>query len=197
MEGTETEEALRSRLQAGDREAWRSTLAELMPQLVRYAARLVGDHQSGEEVVQEAMVSVYRTFDRFEGRSSIKSWFYKAVHHRAIDELRRRKRYNLAEEEDVDQRAFGPSGHWADPPQAWEDAMGARLDARQLMEVVSEQLNELAHDYREVLLLREVNGLSTEEICETLEITPANMRVRLHRARKALRAAVDRALSED
>ncbi len=193
---TDAEIALVRQLKAGDDEAWREVFETLMPQLLGYATRMLGNRQNAEEVVQEALVSVYRAIDNFEGRASIKSWMFKAVHHRAIDELRRRRRYTLANEEEVDHHAFGPDGRWVQPPGSWEDAMGARLDAREMTKVVGREIENLSHDHREALLLKEVHGLSTQEICDTLGITPANFRVRLHRARRALRKAVDLAFVE-
>lgn len=193
----EEEKALLEQLQAGDSDAWRAVLEELTPQLHGYASRLLNDPRAAEEVVQEAFVSVYRAIEKFEGRASFKSWMFRAVHHRAVDELRRRRRYIPSDDVDADQQKFESNGKWKEAPVDWEEALGAQLDARKLAKVVGRELDALPHDYRQVLLLKEVHGLETDAVCETLDITPANLRVRLHRARKALRAAVDATITSE
>jgi len=196
-QSSEEREELNAALRARDRDAWRKLLDLNGPALQGYATRLLGNRASAEEVVQEALLGVFRNIETFEGRSSIKSWLYRAVHNRAIDELRRRKRYVYGSDEDPDRDYFTSEGKWAEPPSSWEDALGARLDARQLVGIVRKELETLPHSHREVLLLKEVDGMSTSDICDTLDITPGNLRIRLHRARKALRAAVDRSVKED
>lgn len=192
----EEQEELRAALRAPDKNAWSELLRHHGPALQGYATRLLGNRASAEEVVQEALLGVFRNIDSFEGRSSIKSWLFKAVHNRAIDELRRRKRFVYGSDEDPDKDLFNADGKWADPPSSWEDALGAQLDARQLVEIVRKELDTLPHAHREVLLLKEVDGMNTHDICDTLDISPGNLRIRLHRARKVLRAAVDRTLKE-
>jgi RNA polymerase sigma-70 factor (ECF subfamily) len=187
---------LHERLRAGDHGAWAAVLKEHGPALLGYARRLVGDEARAEEVVQEALVAVFGSIATFEGRGSFRGWLFRAVHNKAIDELRARKRYVDAEPGDPDHGCFGPDGRWERPCPDWEPILGARLDAKVLVERVREQLDALPHAHREVLLLKEVHGLSAEEICETLGISPGNLRIRIHRARKALRAAVGSSLEE-
>ena len=190
------EPQLEDRLKAGDHAAWRSVLEEHGPALLGYARRLTGDEARAEEVVQEALVAVYKAIDSFEGRGSFRGWLFRAVHNKAIDDIRSRKRYVDAEPGDPDHGCFGPDGHWARPCPDWEEILGARLDAKALLPQVRAEVDKLPHSHREVLLLKEVHGLSTEEICETLDITAGNLRIRLHRARKALRAAVGKVIEE-
>ena len=190
------ETPLEERLKEGDQDAWRSVLTENGPALLGYARRLVGDDAHAEEVVQEALVAVFRSIGSFEGRGSFRGFLFRSVHNKAIDELRSRKRYVEAEPGDPDHGCFGPDGHWERPCPNWEDILGDRLDARSLLPVVREQLDRLPHAHREVLLLKEVHGLSTEDICDALDISAGNLRIRLHRARKELRAAVGRKIEE-
>lgn len=192
VESVVSEELLR----AGDQKAWRAVLEEHGPALLGYARRFVGDDARAEEVVQDALVAVYRAIDKFEGRGSFRGWLFKAVHNKAIDELRSRRRYVDAEPGDPDHGCFGPDGHWERPCPDWEAILGERLDAKALIPRVRSELDRLPHGHREVLLLKEVHGLTTEDICATLGISPGNLRIRLHRARKALRAAVERAVEE-
>ncbi len=178
-----------SALKAGSASEWRALLAAYGPHLLGYAIRMVGDRGTGEEILQDSLVSVYRTIDRFEGRCSIKSWLYRAVHNRAIDEIRRRKRY-VDVGRDPEKDYFDGSGHWQHDCPGWDGMAAKRLDDRRLLAVIGEKLGQLPHIHREILLMKEVDGLEADDICAALEITPGNYRLRLHRARAALRAAV-------
>ena len=184
-------------LQRGDAEAWRTLMETYGPRLLAYATRMLHDGQAAEEAVQEAIVSVHAGIERFEGRCSIKSWLYRAVHNKAVDELRRRRRFVTANaDEDVEwERRFGPK-HWQDLPTEWAGSVGARIDAQRVLAVIDDALATLPHQHREVLLMKEVHGLASDEICDALSITAANLRVSLHRARRALRDAVGIALKE-
>jgi len=192
----EASRALRLRLQQGDAKAWKEALDDHGPQLLGYATRLLGNRSNAEEVVQDALVSVYKSIGSFEGRCSLKSWLFRAVHNKAIDDLRRRDRYVDHEGEDPDEGCFDDDGRWSKTCPDWEAIVGERLDARALVDLVRRELDGLPHKYREVLLLREVHGLDASEVCETLDISPGNLRIRIHRARKALRAAVEGALAQ-
>jgi len=185
------EAALLPALQRGAPQAWRVLLATWLPPLLAYARRMVGDPATAEEVVQDALVHVHAGLERFEGRCSLKSWLYRAVRNKAIDELRRRKRFvEPTRDEDQAWAERFADGRWAHPPGAWEGSEGARLDAERLLALVTARLETLPHQHREVLLMREVHGLSADEICDALDISPANLRVCLFRARRALRDAV-------
>ena len=176
-------------LKAGDPSAWQDLLGCHGPALLSYARRMLGDRASAEEIVQDSLVKVYRTIDRFEGRCSLKSWLYRAVHNSAIDEIRRRKRYvNVGEE--GEENFFDAAGRWREDCQGWDGLAAKQLDENRLLEEVHGQIDLLPHAHREVLLMKDVEGLGTPEICAALDINPGNFRLRLHRARAALRAAV-------
>jgi len=179
-------------LRRNDPAAWRALMEEYVPRLTAYAQRMVKERGLAEEIVQEAVVAVHAGFASFEGRCSLKSWLYRAVHNKAIDELRRARRF-------VEVDAMGEDGawearfdqrHWRSPPSSWEGGPGAQIDARRVLEAVDRSLATLPHLHREVLLMKEVHGLAPEEICEALGISPANLRVCLFRARRALRDVV-------
>lgn len=190
------EAELLTALQAGDQEAWRRCLQDNLPALIGYATRMTGDRASGEEAVQEALVTVYRGLATFEGRCSVRSWMFRAVRSRALDELRRRGRVVLADDSDPLDGAFDERGRWRDGPPDLSIDLDSRIDAQRALAQVRRQVDRLPHDLREVFLLREVQGLDTAEACAALEITPENLRTRLHRARKQLRAQVVRAIQE-
>jgi len=180
-------------LRRGDAAVWRQALEAHMPALIGYATRMTGDRSTGEEAVQEALISVYRSIDRFEGRCSFRSWLFRAVHNRSVDAIKRRGRYVNAGEGDPTEALFDEKGHWRNACPDWTVQMDEQLDARRRLAEVRRQVDRLPHDLRDVVLLKEVQGLETPEVCEALGITATNMRVRLHRARKALRVALTRA----
>lgn len=183
-------------LQAGDPGTWEQVVREQGPKLVGYATRMMGDRATAEEVVQEALVAAYRSIDRFMGRASFGSFLFQVVRGKAIDELRRRKRYSELTRGDPEQGYFKANGRWARACEQWDGSADSRLDARRKLALVRRELDRLPHTHRDVLLLKEVQQLASEEVCHALDISPVNLRVRLHRARKALRAAVEVALKE-
>lgn len=190
--GKRTEEQLVTALKAGDSAAWREVMETYGPMLHGYATRMLKDRSRAEEVIQEAIVSVHAGFARFEGRCSLKSWLFRAVHNKAIDELRRNKRFAQAPatEEGNWESRFDSKGSWNEPATPWRSSADERIDAKRLLEAVRNALPDLPHTHRQVLLMKEVQGLSSDEICDVLDISPANLRVSLHRARRALRDAV-------
>ncbi len=184
-------------LKGGEAEVWRDVLASNGPGLLAYATRMLGNRSNAEDVVQDALVRVYRTIDRFDGRCSIKSWLYRAVRNRSIDEIRRQRRF-VDIGEDPDNEYFKEDdGHWHDDCLEWDGRAARELDNRNLLRIVHDQINNLPHSHREVLLLKEVEGLDTGEICDALDISAGNLRIRIHRARAALRAAVHKSLKKE
>ena len=187
-----SEEKLLEGLRRGSNAAYTILLRRYGSILLGYASRLLGSRDNAEEVVQEAIVSIIGHIHRFEGRCSLRSWLFRIVHHKAVDYLRRNARYvSLPEHHDPMEGKFNKRGGWAQPVHVWENSPEAQVDARQMLEIVQSKMNELPHNYRQMLLLREVYQMDTSEICEVLEISPVHARVMLHRARQALYKAVD------
>ena len=185
-----SEQELIERLKAGDGQAWKEAFATYGPRLLGYATRMLNNRTGAEEAVQDSLVAAYKAIGSFEGRSGLKTWLFRVVHNRCIDELRRRKRLVDVPDEDPELSYFDARGRWADSCPQWADRAEEQLDASRELVEVRQAIDELPHSYREVLLMKEVHGLDTSEICEALEISPGNLRIRLHRARKTLRAAL-------
>ncbi len=184
-------------LKSGESEVWRDVFAHNGPNLVAYARRMLGDHASAEDVVQEALINVYRTIDRFDGRCSIKSWLFRAVRNKSIDEIRRMQKY-VDVGDDPENGYFKESdGHWKDDCIEWDGRAARELEHKKLLRIVHDEINKLPHAHREVLLLKEVEGLEPEEICAALDISAGNFRIKIHRARSALRAAVRSKLNKE
>jgi RNA polymerase sigma-70 factor, ECF subfamily len=188
-------------LRAGDEQAFLGLVRTLGPAMLRVALGYVGSRAVAEEVVQEAWLGVLDGIKGFEGRAPLKSWIFSILANcartRGTREARSVPLSALAHDEDgptVDASRFLDSqhsrwtDHWAQRPARWtdqqlEDHRSARA-ARAAIEVLPPQ-------QREVITLRDVEGLSSEEVCAALGLSEGNQRVLLHRARAKVRAALE------
>lgn len=190
----ETDSELVSRLQAGDEDAFVSLVERYHPAMVRLAMGFVPTRAVAEEVAQEAWLGVVRGIHRFEGRSSLKTWLFRIVVNRArtagVHE-RRAYRRERGRHPVVDPSRFGPDGTWSDPPAPWADEVDDRLAAHQAVEHLRSMLDRLPVAQRQVVLMRDVEGLAPREVCDVLAISEANQRVLLHRGRSRLRAMLE------
>jgi len=199
------EGALLGSLRAGDETAFADLVRREHRSLVRLARAYVADPDAAEEVVQEAWVAVIRGIDRFEGRSSLRTWISRIVINRARSRGVRDRRSvafsSLVDAEAGDdtpildpsrfQEAGRYPGHWADGPSSWEDGE-RRVLGEELQRLVAEALETVPPAQQLVMRLRDVAGWTADEVCQALDISRGNQRVLLHRARTRVRAAVER-----
>ena len=166
--------------------------------LVRLALTFVPSRAVAEEVVQETFIGVIRGIGRFEGRSSLRTWIYRILVNRARTTGAREPRHmSLGEERDVLAGRFSANGVWTDPPSPWPDDVDERLAAPELARRLLAAIEGLPGLQRQVVTLRDVEGLSSAEVCELLKISDGNQRVLLHRARTKLRAMFEDELAEE
>mgnify|MGYP000722091830 CR=1 FL=1 len=184
------EKELLERLRKGENSAYQEILNSYGSMLLGYATRILGSRDDAEEAIQEAIVSIFDHIHRFEGRCSIRSWLFRIVHHKAVDHLRRNSRFVSSDANPVE-GSFTAFGKWNQPVYSWDNSPEARVNARKMLALVREKINKLPHNYRQILLLREIYQLETTEICEVLEVSSVHMRVMLHRARQALYQSID------
>jgi len=184
------EAELIARLRAGDEAAFMTLVDRYHAPLLRLAQSFVPNRAVAEEVVQDTWIGVLRGIDRFEGRSSLKTWLFRILVNRArTTGLRERKHTPV----DIDAlpavppERFDAGGGWIDPPVPWADEVDDRIDAQKTAELIGAQLDKLPETQRQVLVLRDFEGLSSAEVCGLLELTEANQRVLLHRARSKVR----------
>ena len=187
-----TDDELLQRLVAGDETAFAALVDRYHSRLVRFAQGFVADWASAEDVAQETWVAVVRGIERFEGRSSLQTWLFGICANRARSAFGRATRTIPVDPHGptVEPERFDPTGGWAQPPEPWS-AVDARLDAESLLQVVRAAIAELPDMQRQVVTLRDVEGLTSKDVCTVLEITEANQRVLLHRGRARIRAAVE------
>lgn len=194
------------RLRDGDERAFAEIVDAWSPMMLRVARSFVSTDASAEEIVQEAWLAVVRGLDRFEGRSSLRTWVFRILTNlgktRGVREARSTPWSSLGPMGDsgptVDQARFrGPDDHWADnwtpvgAPQAWEPSPEDSALAGEVRRLLAAALTQLPERQRTVVSLRDVHGLSAEEVCEALDLSAANQRVLLHRARAKLRAELE------
>ncbi|MGH9139273.1 MAG: RNA polymerase sigma factor [Acidimicrobiales bacterium] len=196
-EGGEAE--LVHRLRAGDETAFATLVQRYQAQLLRLAMNMVPSRAVAEEVVQETWLGVVRGIGGFEGRSSVKTWLFRMLMNRARSAGGREFRavpVDLGVEPSVPAERFDANGAWATPPTPWADETDDRLTAERLAATVRGSLGELPDAQRQVLLLRDIEGVPAAEVCELLGLSDGNQRVLLHRARARVRDILEREMGK-
>ena len=204
MDVQDADAELVAALRAGDEAAFATLIDRYYGTMLRVARMYVATKEAAEDVVQETILGVIQGIDRFEGRSSLKTWLFRILVNRAKTrgerEARSRPFSSLAGELDSDEPAVEPDrfladGSWATSPTAPrlpEDEVLAAEAGEQLMAAI----DALPPAQRTVITLRDIEGMSGPEVSSLLEISEANQRVLLHRARSKVRAALERYLQE-
>jgi RNA polymerase sigma-70 factor, ECF subfamily len=201
-EAVETD--LLARLRAGDEAAFEALVTRHYATLLAVAMTYVKGRAVAEEVVQETWLAVIQGLDRFEGRSSIKTWIISILVNKAktrgVREARTVPFTALAPEGDepaVPRERFRGSGdafpgHWRAYPTQWQASAETAAQDRETLQVVVRAIAELPHAQQSVIRMRDVEGYSPGEVCAALDVSEGNQRVLLHRARSRVRAALER-----
>ena len=184
----DTDGELLLRLRSGDERAFAVLVERYHEPMLRLAASFVPSGAVAEEVVQDTWLAVLRGLENFEGRSSLKTWLFRILVNRARSTGSREQRsVPVADPEPaVDPSRFAGGG-WADPPEHWIEAAESRMEAGKLADRIRVWIGELPARQREVVLLRDVEGMTSKEVCTVLALTEGNQRVLLHRGRSRLR----------
>jgi RNA polymerase sigma-70 factor (ECF subfamily) len=178
-------------LRAGDEAAFADLVSRYHTRLLRFAESLVPSKSMAEEVVQDTWLGVVRGIHRFEGRSSVKTWLFHILVNRAKSAGAREPRNVPLGDDDALEGRFDASGAWSRPPEPWADAIDSRLGAGQLARRVKECLPQLPDAQRQVLVLRDIEGIDAAEVCDLLGVSAGNQRVLLHRARSRVRSILE------
>jgi RNA polymerase sigma-70 factor, ECF subfamily len=174
------------RLRAGDEAAFVELVNRYQARLVRLAQASVGSRAVAEEVTQDTWLAVVRGIERFEGRSSFKTWLFRVLLNRARSAAGREQKAGRPEDNLEDR--FHASGHWSTPPVPWADRVDDQIAAHQLAQRVHAMLPELPESQRQVVVLRDIEHVEADEVAAMLGISDGNQRVLLHRGRTRLRA---------
>ena len=207
--GGEDERALVAALRRGEEAAFVALVGLYGAPLLRLARTFVRDRAVAEEVVQETWLAVLNGIDRFEGRSSLKTWIFQILSNRAKTRAVRERRsapFSALAGEDDDEAAVDAdrfrgeghrwAGHWAAAPADWRHLPEDRLLGKETLACVHEAIETLPPRQADVLVLRDVEGWAPGEVCDALGISDGNQRILLHRARSKVRAALEQYLSE-
>jgi len=191
---------LLERLRAGDETAFTELVRRYHTTLVRLARYYVGSDASAEDVAQETWVAVLRGVDRFEGRSSFKTWLLRVCANRArTTGVRDSRTISVAVGDagpSVAAQRFDQEGVWRDPPTPFTEGVENRVDNEMLVAAVRAAIAGLGEPQQTVVTLRDVQGLSTQEVAHLTGLTEGNVRVVLHRGRAKVREAVESTMRE-
>ena len=178
--------SLLARLRAGEDTAYEELVRAYSPRLLAVARRIVGTDEDARDVIQDAFLNAFRSLKNFHGDARLSTWLHRIVVNTALMKLRTRKR---KPEESIEPLlpAFLADGHYAEKFTSWGDQADAALSRSETRELVRRRIDELPESFRTVLVLRDIEGLDTEETARVLDTTPNAVKIRLHRARAALR----------
>jgi RNA polymerase sigma-70 factor (ECF subfamily) len=202
-----SERDLCAALRRGDESAFSTVVSLYHAPLRRLALTYVRSAAVADEVVQETWLGVIRGIHSFEERSSLKTWIFRILANTAKTRAERESRVvplsalrdaDLEDDEPavdpdrfLDQQHARWPGHWASPPARWEELPSENLEWRELLGTMKETIGELPSRQRQVIVLRDIEGWEPEDVCRVLDLSEANQRVLLHRARSRVRQAIE------
>src|SRR5256885_2748755 len=203
----QNEQELVAALRTGDETAFVALVDRYHASLVRLARMYVRQPSVAEEVAQETWLAVLNGIDRFEGRSSLKTWLFRILTNRAKTRGERERRsvpfsaIGEADEPSVNPDHFQVQGDqhpggWRDFPHSWEGDPEERLLASETRRLILATIEELPPAQRAVITLRDIEGFGADDVCNVLELSDTNQRVLLHRARSRVRRALEQYLGE-
>lgn len=185
------ERALLQRLLERDERAFEQLVTEHAGRMLAAARRILRSDEDAQDAVQEAFLSAFKALERFEGDSRLGTWLHRIAINAALMKLRGQKRRN---EQDVQALlpSFNPDdGHHRVAPRKWAEAADDPLVAAESRALVRAKIDELPDGYRVALVLRDLEGLSNDELAERLGVTVNAAKIRVHRARQALKTLLD------
>jgi RNA polymerase sigma-70 factor (ECF subfamily) len=183
------EEALVARLKADDASAFEEVVRRFGPRMLSVARRLLTQEQDAQDAVQDAFLSAFRSIDKFQGESRLATWLHRIVVNAALMKLRTKRRKPESAIDDLLPK-YNEDGHRITGGD-WRITHDTAVQTGEIREQVLFAIDKLPELYREILLLRDIEELSTEETARQLEITEGAVKTRLHRARLALRELLD------
>lgn len=178
------------RLRAGEDAAFDELVRTTGGRLVAVARRMLGKEEDAQDAVQEAYLSAFKALDKFDGRSQLTTWLHRITVNACLMRLRSQRR---RPEKQMDELLpeFIADGYQKNSTKPWKPLGEVGIEAEELRVLVRTKIDELADDYREVLLLRDMEGLDTEATAVHLGISSNAVKTRLHRARQALRTLLE------
>jgi RNA polymerase sigma-70 factor (ECF subfamily) len=184
------ESALLARMQAGDEDSFEACVRTHCGQMLVVARRILGNEEDARDAVQDAFLCAFKDIGRFEGRSRLGTWLHRIAVNAALMRRRGKQRHPEWSIESLLPH-FGEGEHQLDPPAPWQGTSEMLVQQQETRTLVQSCIDQLPETYRTVLLLRDIEGLDTEETARLLGTSPGVVKTRLHRARQALRTLLD------
>ncbi len=184
------EEELLAALREGDEAAYKRVIVEMGGRLLAVARRILSNEEDARDTLQDALLQAFRNINDFKGQSLLSTWLHRIVVNVALMKLRSRRR---KPEESIEPMlpVFQDDGHHVNPIVDWGENAEKMLQRQETKTIVREAIDRLPENYRTVMMLRDIEELSTNEAAEALGISPNAVKIRLHRARQALRQLID------
>ena len=184
------EQSLLAGLRAGDEAAFEELVTTHGGRLLAVARRLLRCEEEARDALQDAFLQAFRALPRFEGQARLGTWLHRIVVNASLMRLRSRR---TRPEEPIEPLlpTFKEDGHQTAPAADWPEPCDRLVERREVRELVRQTIDHLPDGYRPVLLLRDIEDLDTEEVAQLLGITANAVKIRLHRARQALRELLD------
>ena len=182
-------------LRQGDLKAFNALIRQEGPRVYRCIYRLIQDEEEARNLTQETFIQAFQHINSFRGDAKISTWLCAIGINLARSALRKMRYHETLDEATIDQ--LQPSfvdGHYAEQPTEWQPERF--VENKELGELIQKALNKLPPQYKTIIILRDMEGLSTEDTAELLGMSAGAVRVRLHRARQALRKILDEYLKE-
>ena len=184
------EAALLTRMRAGDDGAFETCVRTYCSRLLVVARRILRNEEDANDAVQDAFLSAFKGISQFKGQAQLGTWLHRIVVNAALGRLRSLQRHPEKSIEDLLPH-FGDGEHQIDPPVPWQATPETTVQDQETRALVQQGISQLPETYRIVLLLRDIEGLATEETARILGTSTAVIKTRLHRARQGLRSLLD------
>lgn len=183
------EAALARGIREGDSQVFEHVVRAYGPRLLSVTRRILRDEELARDAVQDAFISAYKSRKQFKADSRVSTWLHRIAVNAALMKLRSQRR---RPETPIDGflPGFTEDGHHTEQFAAWTEPADVTVSRKETAEAVRRAIDRLPESYRTVLLLRDIEGLDTEEAAKMLKITPNAVKIRLHRARMALRSLI-------
>ena len=193
MVSPDPDNELVARLRAGDEQAFVALVRSHHDSMIKVASSLVPSSAVAEEVVQETWLAVLRGIGGFQERSSLRTWLFRILVNRArtAGEKERRSVAVADPGPAVDAARFDSSGSWASPPEQWLEDAEDRAQAGKIADRIRSAIDDLPGRQRQVVTLRDIEGMTSGEVRSVLDISEINQRVLLHRGRSRVRQVIE------
>lgn len=192
---TESEISLVAGLRQGDAECYRHVVESTIVRLLPVARRYLNEDEC-HDAVQSTYIKLLSSIDSFRGDSSIVTWLQRILINECLGRLRKQKQLNETSLDDLLPKFFD-DGHRVNPLPAWPNSVRDAMHREECCNLITDNLKKLPTDYREVIMLRDIEGFNSQQAADMLAISVGAVKVRLHRARQALRELLEPVVLEE